>query len=123
MGLLIIAGLAVYFFFPLRSNVLPLGADRTEGSEAYGRTDTMILSTIVPLKPYVGMLSIPRDLWVPIPGHGENRINTAHFFAELKEEKPGSGPQAALAVVAEEIIFMCRWINTCASSSADLKTW
>ena len=99
IGLLIIAGLAVYFFFPLRSNVLLLGADRTEGSEAYGRTDTMILSTIVPLKPYVGMLSIPRDLWVPIPGHGENRINTAHFFAEV--EKPGSGPQAALAVVRD----------------------
>jgi LCP family protein required for cell wall assembly len=45
------------------------------------------------------MLSIPRDLWVSIPDHGENRINTAHFFAE--GELPGSGPQAAILTVRE----------------------
>jgi LCP family protein required for cell wall assembly len=43
------------------------------------------------------MLSIPRDLWVQIPGYGENRINTAHFFAEAQQ--PGSGPLAAKAVI------------------------
>ncbi|HEX9012322.1 MAG TPA: LCP family protein, partial [Anaerolineaceae bacterium] len=91
--------LAVYFLFPLRSNLLLLGTDRTNGSEAYGRTDTIILMTIIPLQPYVGMLSIPRDLWVPIPGHGENRINTAHFFAEVAQ--PGSGPRAAMQVVQD----------------------
>jgi LCP family protein required for cell wall assembly len=95
--LLFLAAVAVYFLFPLRTNVLLLGADRTEGSEIYGRTDTIILTTVIPLKPYVGMLSIPRDLWVPIPGHGENRINTANYFAEIA--KPGSGPQAAMEVV------------------------
>ncbi len=91
--------LAIYFLFPLRTNVLLLGTDRTDGSETYGRTDTIILTTVIPLQPYVGMLSIPRDLWVPIPGHGENRINTAHFFAEV--EHPGSGPAAALQVVRD----------------------
>ena len=43
------------------------------------------------------MLSIPRDLWVTIPGVGENRINTAHFFAEAAQ--PGSGPQAVKDVI------------------------
>jgi LCP family protein required for cell wall assembly len=43
------------------------------------------------------MLSIPRDLWVVIPGVGQNRINTAHFFAEA--DQPGSGPQAAMETV------------------------
>jgi LCP family protein required for cell wall assembly len=99
LAVLILVGLVVYFLFPTRTNVLLLGADRTDGSEAYGRTDTMILTTIIPLQPYVGMLSIPRDLWVPIPGHGENRINTAHFYAEVAQ--PGSGPQAALQVVRD----------------------
>ena len=99
LGILILGALAVYFLFPLRTNVLLLGTDRTDGSEAYGRTDTMILVTVIPLQPYVGMLSIPRDLWVPIPGHGENRINTAHFYAELAQ--PGSGPAAAMAVVRD----------------------
>lgn len=57
----------------------------------------MVLTTILPAKPYVGMLSIPRDLWVSIPGEGENRINAAHFLAEA--EHPGSGPEAAMGVV------------------------
>jgi LCP family protein required for cell wall assembly len=43
------------------------------------------------------MLSIPRDLWVTVPGYGENRINTAHFFAEA--DQPGSGPEAAIETV------------------------
>ncbi len=59
----------------------------------------MILTTIPPVVPYIHMLSIPRDLWVDIPGHYQNRINTAHFFAEL--EKEGSGPNAAANVVAQ----------------------
>jgi LCP family protein required for cell wall assembly len=53
--------------------------------------------TFVPLEPYVGMLSVPRDLWVTIPGWSENRINAAHFFAE--SAGPGSGPAAAMETV------------------------
>ena len=45
----------------------------------------------------MGMLSIPRDLWVEIPGYGPNRINTAHFFAEA--DQPGTGPAAAMETV------------------------
>lgn len=88
---------AAYLFAPLRTNVLLLGIDARPGEANYGRTDTMILTTVIPLQPYVGMLSIPRDLWVTVPGYGENRINTAHFFAEI--EQPGSGPTAAVETV------------------------
>jgi LCP family protein required for cell wall assembly len=59
----------------------------------------MILTTFVPRETYLGMLSIPRDLWVTIPGYGENRINAAHFFAEA--ENPGSGPDAAMQTVRQ----------------------
>jgi LCP family protein required for cell wall assembly len=45
------------------------------------------------------MLSIPRDLWVTVPGVGEQRINTAYFFAESNEA--GSGSRAALQTVRE----------------------
>jgi len=55
------------------------------------------LMTFIPKEPYVGMLSIPRDLWVVIPEYGANRINTAHFFAEA--DQPGSGPAAAMETV------------------------
>jgi LCP family protein required for cell wall assembly len=84
---------------PGRTNVLLLGIDRAPQGTVAGRSDTMMLFTFQPLRPYVGLLSIPRDLWLPIPGVGMNRINTAHFFAEASE--PGSGPAAAAAAVRE----------------------
>jgi LCP family protein required for cell wall assembly len=90
---------SVYLLMPFRTNLLVLGIDRTPEGTALGRSDTNILITIKPLRPYVGMLSIPRDLWVTIPGVGENRINTAHYFAEGQE--PGSGPYAALDTIEQ----------------------
>lgn len=85
------------FFTPMRTTLLVIGIDRVlEGTNA-GRSDTMIVATMPPFLPKMTLLSIPRDLWVPIPGAGENRINTAHYFAELNE--PGSGLEAARGVV------------------------
>lgn len=91
--------LLLYFFAPIRTNILLLGTDDSPERGSVGRTDTIILATIVPLKPYVGMLSIPRDLWVTVPGVGEQRINTAYFFAESNEA--GSGSRAALQTIRE----------------------
>lgn len=82
-----------------RTNILVLGLDSREPGSDLGRSDTMILSTFLPGEPYLGMLSIPRDLWVTIPVYGENRINTAHFFAEA--DVPGSGPEAAMQTVRQ----------------------
>jgi len=89
----------VYFLAPLRTNLLLLGIDRTPDGTALGRSDTIILVSVVPLVPNVNMLSIPRDLWVNVPGRGENRINTAHFFAEA--DLPGSGPEATAETIRE----------------------
>lgn len=91
--------LALYFFAPLRTRLLVLGIDYAPPGSIVGRSDTIILMSINPLKPRVAMLSIPRDLWVPIPGVGENRINTAHFFAEAEE--PGTGPYRAMETVRQ----------------------
>ena len=41
------------------------------------RSDTIILVRVVPDSKQVMILSIPRDLWGPIPGHGNDRINSA----------------------------------------------
>ena len=90
---------SVYLLMPFRTNLLILGIDRTPDGTSLGRSDTNILLTIKPLRPYVGLLSIPRDLWVTIPGVGENRINTAHYFAEGQES--GSGPSAALETIEQ----------------------
>ncbi len=101
--LVLVGSLAFYLLAPLNTRILLLGvdlnADRAPAGSFVGRTDTIILLQVNPLLPDVRMLSIPRDLWVPIPGVGENRINTAHFFAEANQ--PGSGPQAVLDVIRE----------------------
>lgn len=89
--------IAAYLFFPNRTNILLLGLDYTDPWNSVGRTDTIILSTFVMPDSYIGMLSIPRDLWVTIPGYGENRINTAHFFAEAKQA--GSGPAQSIETI------------------------
>ena len=94
---ILIGALGVYLIGPGRTNILLIGIDARPKEGNLGRTDTMILATYQPLRPYVGLLSIPRDLWVNVPGYGENRINTAHFFAEAA--KAGSGPAAAMDVV------------------------
>lgn len=83
-----------------RVTVLLLGIDQREDErdrQDPSRSDTMILATFDPASGSAGMLSIPRDLFVPIPGHGEGKINTAHFYGEL--EQPGSGPQLAKRTV------------------------
>lgn len=88
---------AVYLLFPANTRILLLGVDRAPDGSFTGRTDTIMLLQVNPLQPRVALLSIPRDLWVPIPGVGENRINTAHFFAEANQ--PGSGPRATAQVI------------------------
>lgn len=89
--------LLIYFFAPLRTNILLLGTDDSPERGAVGRTDTIILTTIIPTWPYLGMLSVPRDLWVTVPGVGEQRINTAYFFAEAG--RSGEGPKAAMQTI------------------------
>lgn len=74
-----------------------LGIDRTPIGSQAGRSDTIIIFYVNPLLPTVKMLSIPRDLWVTIPSIGENRINTAHFFAE--SQKQDSGPYLTMDTI------------------------
>ncbi len=99
LGFIIVAilTLTIYFLAPLRTNVAFIGIDYAPEESYVARSDTIVLASIVPFDPYVGILSIPRDLWVNIPGVGENRINTAHFFAEANS--PGSGPYALMETV------------------------
>lgn len=42
------------------------------------RSDVMILLRLYPRTGTAAMLSLPRDLWVSIPGEGENRLNAAY---------------------------------------------
>ncbi len=81
-----------------RVNILLLGVDRRPGESGPTRTDTMIVVTLDPESLTAGMLSIPRDLWVEVPGFGEHRINTAHFLGD-RYSYPGGGAALAMRTV------------------------
>ncbi len=84
-----------------RVTILVLGIDERQQEKGPFRTDTMMLLTLDPVTLEAGMLSIPRDLWVPIPGYQDARINTAHFLGDLYdyEGSPGGGPGLAMETV------------------------
>lgn len=89
----------IYLIAPGQKNILIIGIDYADPGSWAARTDTIMVTTFAPHRRYIGLLSIPRDLWVQIPGFGENRINTAHFYAESQE--PGSGPQAVINTIEQ----------------------
>lgn len=105
--ILLLFALLLYFLAPIPQRFLILGIDRAPQGSLAGRSDTIMLVSVNPLSPTVKLLSIPRDLWVAIPGFGENRINAAHFFAEAQQ--PGSGPALALETIRTNLEVPLRY--------------
>jgi LCP family protein required for cell wall assembly len=58
-------------------NILMIGSD-TRGHGDTGRSDSMIVMRVDIPKRRISMLSIPRDLRVPIPGADDGKINSAY---------------------------------------------
>jgi len=85
-----------------RVNVLVMGLDLrdTEEFDKAPRSDTMILLSMDPLNNKAAAIAIPRDMWVPVPGFGHYKINTAFRFGELYD-LPGGGPELASRTVEE----------------------
>jgi len=84
-----------------RVNVLVMGLDYRDWEAGdTPRTDTMILLTLDPLNKTAGMISIPRDLWVSIPGFEYGKINTAYYLGEVYN-LPGGGAGLAARTVEE----------------------
>lgn len=70
--------------FPGRDRVtlLLIGAD--DRPHEPGRSDTMILVFLNPRNHQAAMLSVPRDLKVPIPGHGSTKINASYAYGGVE---------------------------------------
>lgn len=85
-----------------RVTILLMGLDYRQDSpdEGPARTDSMILVSLDPVGMTAGILSIPRDLWVNIPGFGFDKINKAYFDAEAYR-LPGGGPALAMQTVQD----------------------
>jgi LCP family protein required for cell wall assembly len=87
-----------------RVTILMLGVDYRDWEEQkdYSRSDTMMLLTLDPLTMRAGILSIPRDLWVAIPGFKHGKINTAYYLGQAYK-LPGGGPGLAIKTVEQFI--------------------
>jgi LCP family protein required for cell wall assembly len=84
-----------------RVNVLVMGLDYRDWEVGETpRTDTMILLTFDPITKTAGIVSIPRDLWVSIPGFEYAKINTAYYLGEVYN-LPGGGAALAARTVEE----------------------
>ncbi len=81
---------------------LVVGSDSREGLEdlenfgdfAGARGDVVMLVRVDPSTGEARMLSIPRDLWVDIPGNGEGKINAAYSFG---------GPRLMVETIRENL--------------------
>lgn len=85
-----------------RINILLIGLDYRDwlANEGAPRSDTMIVFTVDPITKTAGMMSVPRDMWVNIPGFGYSRINTAYSSGE-GSKLPGGGPELARRTVEQ----------------------
>lgn len=77
-------------------NILLAGSDRRTSGQTTGkgngdawkqggqRTDTIMVLHITGDRKSASLISIPRDSWVTIPGHGKNKINAAYAYGGPK---------------------------------------
>lgn len=74
-------------FLPIGSDsafihLLLIGQDRRE-EKTPARADSIILCSFSPQERRIVITSFPRDLYVPIPGHDDNRLNAAYAFGGM----------------------------------------
>ena len=92
-----------------RVNLLLMGIGG-EGHDGPQLSDTIIFSSYRPSDGSLAMMSLPRDMTVPIPGYGYRKVNHANAYGEMNE--PGAGPTLASQVIGdvldEEINYYVR---------------
>lgn len=83
-------------------NILLCGLDGRK-TDSDSRTDSMIVATIDTNKKSVKLVSFMRDMYVPIPGHGQSRLNTAFFLG---------GPELLIKTLNEDFNYNIQYYVT-----------
>ena len=65
-----------------KATIMIMGVDEREGD--VGRSDTLMVATIDPVRNETSLLSIPRDTRVAIPRNGYDKINAAYAYGGEK---------------------------------------
>ncbi|OGL25013.1 hypothetical protein A2884_02380 [Candidatus Saccharibacteria bacterium RIFCSPHIGHO2_01_FULL_48_12] len=83
-----------------RINILLVGIGGPEHADGTNATDTIMISSIDPVNNTSALLSIPRDLWVHVPGDGSQKINAVYLQGLSSTKKGGNdGMRAGLALL------------------------
>lgn len=81
-----------------RINILLMGIDRRPGEPFISRTDSMMIISLDREKETISILSVPRDLYVVIPGRGRDRINTAFVYGSA-DGNPANGALLSMQTI------------------------
>lgn len=87
-----------------RVNILVLGRGG-EGHEGADLTDTIILASIDPIAKEAALVSIPRDLYVTVPGNGSMKINSVFYTYKTESLNSSGAVNADTIKRAEEAGF------------------
>jgi LCP family protein required for cell wall assembly len=91
-------------------NYLILGTDRRAKGGSW-RTDSIMVVGIDRENDRAAVFSVPRDLYVHIPGYGWGRINQADYMGE-RREPDGGGPKLVSAILEENLgISTEHWVR------------
>lgn len=91
-------------------NYLILGTDQRPDWNSW-RTDTIIIVGLDRALNRAAVFSIPRDLYVQIPGHGWDRINQVDYMGEARSGK-GGGPALLSQVLSTTLgISTKHWVR------------
>ena len=84
------------------TNILLLGSDRRPNTPNW-RTDVMMIIAIDEATKQVGVISLPRDIYVDeIPDHRGNKINVIDYLGE-QDEPNGGGPKLLGQIIENKI--------------------
>jgi LCP family protein required for cell wall assembly len=83
-------------------NILVLGSDRWPNVVNW-RTDVMMIVALDFAQARVGVISIPRDLYMnPIPDHQPNKMNVIDYLGE-RDDPNGGGPKLLKRLIQEHM--------------------
>lgn len=93
--------LLTYLIFPPAPvNIVVLGTDGRAGEGFLSRTDSIMVIGVKPSQLRLSLLSIPRDIFIEVPGYGSQRVNTINVLGE--QERPDGGPSLVMSSISQD---------------------
>jgi LCP family protein required for cell wall assembly len=87
-----------------RVNILLAGYSADDPGHSGGElTDSIMILSIDVKNNTAFMLSIPRDMWVAIPGHGHQKINSVYEFGESDKFSASGLPSGGMGLLEQTI--------------------